>query len=376
MRTVLLAGAFGQGNPGDEAHLEAFIRHLDGWDVAATTSDPRATERDHACRAVPRGDAAEVAREASRSDGVVFAGGTVFKLLHPSARRPSHDLLRRALVLAAGARLLGKPVCMLGVGAGHLDGAMARLLVRAVAQRAALLVLRDEESAALLAAAGVRPPFRIGTDPAWALFEKPPTRTARGDDVIVALSHLAGRNGLAPYVIAALTPLVSAGLSVKLQPWQSLERGGDDPLAHDIAAALGTEIIEPPRDLIAARDLYASSRLVVGLRFHASMAAAAAGTPFVTFGHEPKLIALARRLGQRCVRPDDPPFELTTAIREAVMGLGPHHAAVEEEIGCAKQGFDLLRLLLDGPDGIQPEDVEGLTLAPSPATRGSGDRRT
>jgi polysaccharide pyruvyl transferase WcaK-like protein len=367
MRTVLLAGAFGQGNPGDEAHLEAFIRHLDGWDVVATTSDARATERDHACRAVVSGDAAEIAREASRSDGVVFAGGTIFKLLHPSAGRPPHDLLRRALVLAGGARLLGKPVCMLGVGAGHLDGAMANLLVRAIARRAALLVLRDEESASLLATAGLRPPFRIGTDPAWALFDPPSAAAARGDDVIVALSHLAGRNGLAPYLTAALAPLVADGLSVKLQPWQSLRHGGDDPLAREVAASLGAEIIEAPRGLIAARDLYASSRLVVGLRFHASMAAAAAGTPFVTFGHEPKLIALARRLGQRCVRPELPPSALTATVREALAGLGPHHAAVADEIGCAKQGFDLLRLLLDGPDAKDPEDVKGLTLAPSPA---------
>lgn len=365
MRSVLVAGAFGQGNPGDEAHLRSFVRRLDGWDIVATTSDPAGTERVHGCRAVRSAEAAEVARHASRSDAVVFAGGTVFKVLQTSTRRPPLDLLRRGLALAAGAKLMGKPVCMLGVGAGRLDTTTAQLLARALAGRASLLVLRDEESAAVLAAAGVRPPFRIGTDPAWSLFAGEAPSPSRTDDVVVALSHHAGGDGLASYIAGALSPLAAEGTRLMLQPWQS---PADRELAANIAYLVEAEIVEEPADLVEARDHYASAKLVVGFRFHACMAAAAAGTPFVAFGHEPKLTALARRLGQRCAKPADPSFVLQTLVRTALDDPPPDARAVAGEVACAEEGFALLKLLLDGPDASEPEDVAGLVLAPSPAS--------
>jgi polysaccharide pyruvyl transferase WcaK-like protein len=42
--TVFLAGAFGQGNPGDEALLSAFTRALGHLDPVASTCDPAGTE--------------------------------------------------------------------------------------------------------------------------------------------------------------------------------------------------------------------------------------------------------------------------------------------------------------------------------------------
>src|SRR5205823_6081640 len=104
-----------------------------------------------------------------------------------STGRSAHELLRRGLALAAGARMVGKPVCMIGVGTGRLDGTFAKLLTRSLAKRASVLVLRDEESAAILADAGVRPPFRIGADAAWSVLGNEATPTTRTDAVVVAL---------------------------------------------------------------------------------------------------------------------------------------------------------------------------------------------
>src|SRR5438477_12316067 len=142
MRTVLLAGAFGQANPGDEALLSAFLRHIPGRRVVVTSSDPDETRRTHGCDAVASHRAADVVRAAAAVDAVVFAGGSIFKLLHPSTGRSAHELLRRGLALAAGARMVGKPVCMIGVGTGRLDGTFAKLLTRSLAKRASVLVLR------------------------------------------------------------------------------------------------------------------------------------------------------------------------------------------------------------------------------------------
>ena len=78
---VLIAGAFGQGNPGDECVLDAFVAGLDGCTVVATSSDPTTTRRVQRCEAVDARDRLAVARAALGCDLVVITA-TVFKALH------------------------------------------------------------------------------------------------------------------------------------------------------------------------------------------------------------------------------------------------------------------------------------------------------
>src|SRR5918992_3625223 len=147
MAGTLLAGAFGQRNPGDEALLRAFADGLAGHPLVATSVDPAATEAQHGVAAVDSRDVRAVGRQVARADAVVFAGGTVFKTLHPVCGRPPLSLLRsaRAVSLATAAQRI--PFALLGVGAGSLHGSRARALARGIVRRASLLVLRDEDSA-------------------------------------------------------------------------------------------------------------------------------------------------------------------------------------------------------------------------------------
>jgi polysaccharide pyruvyl transferase WcaK-like protein len=367
--TVLLAGAFGQNNPGDEALLAAFQRGLPGYHLVATSDDPAATCEEHGLRAVHRHHVTRVARCVAASDGVVFAGGTVFKSLHPLCGRRRHALLRRSLALAVGTRALGKPLALVGVGAGELDGPVARRAVRQIADRCDLLVLRDEESADVLEAAGAATPLRVGADPAWVLFDEAPTRadSAQGDRVVVALSHLAAGRNLARDLAAGLEPLAAAGLRIELQPWQSHADGltDDAELAERIAAHLpGAELVVAPTDLIDAAEGFMSARLVVGLRFHALVAAAAAGVPFVAVAHEPKLSALARRLDQRAVPPAAVAGHLAPAALAAVAAGPPTRASVNAEIESADASLQLLRVLLSAGRSAESPRVDGLKLVP------------
>ena len=120
--TVFLAGAFGQGNPGDEALLSAFSRALGHLDPVASTCDPQGTEAAHGVTAVDRDDVPRVGREIARADAVVVAGGTIFKTLHPSSGRAPLSLLRRTAALATLTRALRKPLALVGVGAAPIHG--------------------------------------------------------------------------------------------------------------------------------------------------------------------------------------------------------------------------------------------------------------
>ena len=104
-RRVLLAGAFGQSNPGDEALLGAFARALPDHVLAVASAAPDHTAAAHGITAVRRDDAPAVARTLASSDAVVVAGGTIFKTLHPASGRRRHALLARTAALAVAARL-------------------------------------------------------------------------------------------------------------------------------------------------------------------------------------------------------------------------------------------------------------------------------
>jgi polysaccharide pyruvyl transferase WcaK-like protein len=369
---VLLAGAFGQRNPGDEALLASFVDALRAWPLVATTSDPVQTESEHGIATVSARDPRAVARAVGRAQGVIFAGGTTFKMLHPRSGRRPLELLRNGLGVAAAARASGAPLALMGVGAAPLPTRRSRALARAIVNRADLLVLRDAESARLLAEAGAPSPFRVGADASWTRVEPPEAPSARGDAVIVALSHLAGGPGLADRLALVLAPLQRAGLRLRLQPWQVLDTPGapdDLALARAVAAKLPApaEIVPPPATLDDARDLFAGARLVVALRFHALVAAAAAGVPAIAYAHEAKLAGLGKRLGQPVVQPagkaEAVGGAMLAAIEDGVTAAGPE--AITRERDRARAGMALLRLLLSGGRGADGAAVSGLELVPT-----------
>jgi polysaccharide pyruvyl transferase WcaK-like protein len=363
---VFLAGAFGQGNPGDEALLAAFAQGIGSRRAVVASSDPDATAAEHELDAVGRDDLGRVAREIRRAESVVVAGGTIFKALHPSSGRPPLGLLRRTAALAAVTRALRKPLALVGVGAAPLHGASARGLARTIVRAADLLILRDEESAAHLAEIGAPTPIRVGADAAWTLLPgetRGLTPCFTGGPVVVALSHLAGERDVGAGLAAGLQPLVDAGIPVRLDPWQM---DGDAELAADVAARLGGRALigAPPSDLRAAREEMTGARLVIAQRFHALVAAASAGVPVLAVAHEPKLSGLARRLGQPTVAPDAPPQTFAGAVLGALDAAPAAPALVARERAAAEDGFRLLRVLLARGRSEEAADVEGLALRP------------
>ncbi|MEA2394559.1 MAG: hypothetical protein QOJ82_2450 [Solirubrobacteraceae bacterium] len=363
MSNVLLAGAFGQRNPGGEALLRAFVDALPDRTLVATSADPVATEAAYGVQAVAARDSRAVLRALGAADGVVFAGGTVFKALHPASGRHSLALLHSALAVAATTNALRRPLAMVGLGAGALPGRRAKSLARSIVRRADLLILRDEESARVLAESGAPVPFRVGADAAWTTLDAPPHPTAGGDAVIVALSSLAGGPGLARRLVFVLAPVVRAGLRVRLQPWQP---PWDTQLAQSVAEGLRgeVEIVPPPADLADACDLFAGARVVVALRFHAIMAAAAAGVPAVAVAHEPNLAGLGRRLGFSVVPTTGPAEAVSQAILDAAERPAAAPEAIARERDRALEGMSLMRVLLSGGRTEESAAVGGLDLAP------------
>ena len=345
---VLVAGAFGQGNPGDESVLEAILRGLEGCDVSVTSGNvASAPTPTSPCRLLAADATSTVAAAALRADLVVVTA-TVFKTLHPSSRRHPLALLANTLTLGAATRLRGRPVAMTGVGAGRLDSRTARILARAVAGVSGPITMRDEESVSVLRALGVKRPLHVASDVTWSLMPEyaagSPPDVARRPEVVVALSHFAGGARVTTSIRDALRLLQQAGYSVAVQPWQMPQDGRmAAAVTQDLDAPV--EVRDPPTGVVEAAAALRGAAVVLGLRFHSLVAAAAAGVPFVAVVHEAKLAGLARRLEQQSLPPAASGADLARACLQAAAGGPPGMAAVHRETRLAVQSVGDLRAL-------------------------------
>lgn len=171
MGSILLLGAYGQNNLGDEALLEVFLQKFGRENVIVNSAQPDLTAQKYNIKTIPTylsWPRLRRVRAILTADILVLGGGSVIKEVEGSFLAQLAYLLRLIILLAA-ARLLQKPVFMLGIGVGPLEQPFFRPLARLVANLATEIYVRDSVSATLLACLGVKPPVRVSTDPVFLL---------------------------------------------------------------------------------------------------------------------------------------------------------------------------------------------------------------
>jgi polysaccharide pyruvyl transferase CsaB len=300
---VLVAGWVGSTNLGDELVLAGLLRHLRdlGAQPVVLSVDPDATARDHGVEAVRSGGPAALVAAAGGCDALVLGGGGLLQDETSPFNLPFH------LARAWAAALRRLPRAGVGLGAGRLDTALGRRLVRA-SLRGMPVSVRDPGSADLLAALGLPRPV-VAADLALAL---PDVDVAPADRVVVCLRPWAGGGGLLPASVRArLAPPQDAGALAAtagaldelhartgLVPHLvALQADRDGPL-HDAVADRMTAPVTTARPGLAALPAeVASGRVVVAMRYHGALCAVLAGRPAVLVGYSPKVDALAAELG-------------------------------------------------------------------------------
>jgi polysaccharide pyruvyl transferase CsaB len=314
-KTILLAGAFGFGNVGDDAIALATSTLLQetapDTQVIALGGSPARLRQATGLSGYPLGwrspmRAAQLVKLVRSSDAVLIGGGGLLQDMLPHFYRPY-------FLLALTAKTLGKPVMFYSVGAYPPRTRMFREMSQVVLNRADVVTVRDEFSAQGIAAAGVRrrvvvtadpaitlrapavgPLIREGMGPVIAVSLRPwyhlPALRSRGDpgrfmetlahclDSVVEATH--GHIFFFPMHIGA------ADDDLKMQ-WQVFSR-----MQH--GEAVGWIARRCPLDVLAA---IGGCDLMIGMRLHANILAAAAGVPSIALAYDPKVSQFMRRLG-------------------------------------------------------------------------------
>jgi polysaccharide pyruvyl transferase CsaB len=297
-RRVVVAGWSGTTNLGDELLLRQLIMLLDDLhcDATVVSGDPAATTALHGVDALALGDVVGLWRAIKQSKGLVLGPGTLLQDQTSPVSLPWH-LSRVATAVAAG-----RPVAAVGLGVGPLRRTGSRSLTGAALRRCTGVAVRDNASAALLAACGVRG-VRTGCDLVLAM--DPPT-TAIHPRIAVCLRahHPAGSKlPLRRHHAPAWDPARIAGLAAGLDDAArrtglplhlvAMDTDADARFHQLVADHLHTEHTLEVPTLDTVVDAVATSELVIAMRYHAGVAALVGGRPMVLIGYTDKVDALA-----------------------------------------------------------------------------------
>ena len=313
-RHVVVAGWSGTDNLGDELLLSVLLDELriKGLHATVVSRRPAITETLHDTEAIGLGDLRALWRALGSADGLIVGPGTIIQDQTGPTSLPWH------LARVPQAMIRHTPVVGVGLGIGPLRRWGSRRLTGAALRRCRAVAVRDQASAELLAACGVRHNVLVGAD--LVLRRDPPADRPPADHIAVCLRPHAERGHLIPLRhlpadsmdpsrIAALAGGLDnvaeqLGAPIRLV---TMDAGRDAPFSEAVAAAMDTpaEVVVP--DLNTVVDEIASARLVVAMRYHAGIAALLAGRPMVLIGYADKVTNLASQIGSGAVLvPDNP----------------------------------------------------------------------
>lgn len=340
---VLIAGYYGFHNAGDEAVLAAMLADIRALcpqaTFTATSGDPAGTERLHhqsGLRAIARGDLRGFYRQL-RSCAVFVSGGGSLLQDTTSLR---NVLYQAALILLA--RRAHRPCMIYAQGVGPLRHRLSRRLAVAAVNAADLVTLRDEESCRLLRELGVRRELQVTADPVWGLTPAHPV-TAPESHWVVSLRPWPQPNPRFDQALPAFTETVrtqaqASGCNLR---FLAMQPHWDGPVAARLAQA-GEQLTVPadPREILS---LAGSGSLMLGMRLHALIFAAAHARPCVAIDYDPKVAALAKLLKVPQVSVCESPAVVRERLAQAV---APAAAVLDQLTAAARLNARLLLTLV------------------------------
>jgi len=305
---VLLCGAYGMHNAGDEAILEAVVsemREIDP-DMPITVMSRSASETARRCgvEAINTFNIPCLLRTLRRRELYINGGGSLLQDV-----TSSRSLWYYLFTLDAAKRR-GCKVMMYGCGVGPVSGRLNRRLTAAVVNRSVdAVTLREADSMAQLRAFGITvPDVSVASDPALSLDPAGAEQVdglmrrlgmdPAGQYLCLSLRRWAGiRDKLPLFAAAADYAYETCGLTPVLL---SVNPRQDDRSTEALRSLIHAPCItvQEPMDTAAMSGLIGRMRAVCAMRLHVLIFAAARAVPLAAVSYDPKVASFLECLGQ------------------------------------------------------------------------------
>ncbi|MDD3165686.1 MAG: polysaccharide pyruvyl transferase CsaB [Oscillospiraceae bacterium] len=356
---VLICGAYGKSNAGDDSILDAIIAQMRDIDpdlpLYVLSRTPRKTEQRYRIGAIQTFNLPGCWRRMRKTALYLSGGGSLIQ--DATSSRSLYYYLENLRL----AKKAGNKTMMYGCGIGPVSRPKNRQKAAlAIDRYADLITLRETASKLELARMGVHvPEIRVTADPALLLHPAP-------EELAESACLAAGLRPGTDYLMYAMRPwpgyeqaldaiaksaeyaFAHYGLTPLLM---ALEPKRDLPAAKLLAAQLSCPclIVEAPADGGVIVAMMERMRCVVAMRLHALIFAAGRGVPLVGIVYDPKVSGFLDYIGQTHYAPLSELTEtgLCGMLDGALAGGGIDRAAAARLQMLAMQNEDAARALLE-----------------------------
>ena len=306
---VLICGAYGKGNAGDDAILKAILAQMKAIDrdmpVYVMSHDPAETRLRYHVGSVHVFDPFRFWPLMRRCRLFISGGGSLIQN-ETSTRSLNYYLTTIRMAHAAGCRVM-----MYGCGIGPVSGEGSRRYTSRILNRCVdKITLREDLSRKELSDMGVmQPDISVTADPALLL---QPASTGAVDSYFLS-NDLDPNGNYAMFVLRPwknlsehLQAIVDAAIYVNqthgLTPvFVALEPTRDLEINRQAAGMLPFRsfVLPAPRDEQLTIGMMQKMRVIVSMRLHALIFASSVGAPLAAISYDPKVTGFMAYLGQK-----------------------------------------------------------------------------
>ena len=357
---ILICGAYGRGNSGDDAILCAMINRLRAIDpdipICVTSRSPAQTAREARVKSIYTFRFLPLRRQLKQTALYLSGGGS---LIQDSTSSRS---LWYYLHSIRTAKKTGNRVMMFGCGVGPVRSKLnRRFAARIIQNYVDAITLRDSDSADELKALGVTGvPVRVTADIALLVSPAPEVQV----DTLLRQAGLSPDTryliiaprpwpGLRPHLTALAAAAQYAARTYGLHPiFLAMEPGKDLAVCETLSGMMG----EQPATVLSAPDkahlivgLIHRADCMLGMRLHSLIFAASGGVPFCGISYDPKVRGFLSDAGQgECCEIEDLSEPLLCGMIDRMQNDRERfHAASEAKIEQAEENarlaFELLK---------------------------------
>ena len=308
---VIVSGYYGFSNIGDEAILlslhKALCQEIPDSELLVLSANPEQTTKEHGVQSISRVDFLGLIKGLLKADLLISGGGSLFQ-----DGTSSRSLYYYLLVIFMS-WLFHVPVLIYAQGIGPIKSSFNLKLTGWVLKLVNQVTVRDEESLKAVQSMGYKGKVECTADPVMAL---PPEPRDEGEAILASLNW-------------PDSSLMGPIIGISLRPWHGVERfldqledlilrllseqdarivlipmhyPGDDALTNDLLKRFSRQqaIRILPQQVSASSmiSIIGCLNLVIGVRLHALIFAAIAGTPAIAVSYDPKVDHFAQRVRQ------------------------------------------------------------------------------
>ncbi|MGL5081313.1 MAG: polysaccharide pyruvyl transferase CsaB [Microcoleaceae cyanobacterium] len=291
MKRVICSGYYGQGNAGDEALLASLLQMLPSTvEPIVLSGTPQKTQAQYQVETCDRKNALEIFQAIRRADTLIWGGGSLMQDV-TSALSPFYYA-----GLIGFAQQQGLKTIAWAQGIGPLNRRTTRWMARRAFAGCNVVSVRDQKSAELLTDWQV--PFTLAPDPVWALESRsvPGLGDLHAPRVALALrSHPQLNSQRLGALIQALKSFQKAtDTFILLVPFQPTQDTAIAQLIHKILPNHSQIVtLDDPRML---KGLFQGVEMVIGMRYHSLIMAAAEQCRCFAISYDPKVTQLMQEL--------------------------------------------------------------------------------